>query len=779
MKKLLWLLGALFVVLVVAIVSVPLFVDVDQYRPVIVEEANKRINGKVELGKLDLSLWGAVKINAESIKVNVNGYKDPLLDTREFHLEIPFLSVLTMRPKVIAVFDEPKISVVKGRSGKMNVMELMKTAEAPASHGDDAAKNAMVEDEVSTTSAAAEKSEPTKVPALLAGASLGLRIEKGNLHYEDHLTRADYRVEGLDLVGNNLGLGSAMDLTVRAPLKGATPTLSFQGPVEATAEITPVLVGNDLRGASGKIDVDASGLELALKSGAFKKTSGVPLSLSARFDGNEKETLIQSLEARLADYKVHGKGRATVEPLTVKLDVSADPMRLDDLAKIVPMVAEYQLKGTLHFNANVDQDPKDLRVNGDLKLSDGSVFLKDLLQAPLAFQVQAGFSENSLNLVRAGVSGPDTEAQLQGTVRNFLAPQFSFNLTGKSFNVDKTLVFPAAKTASARSWELIPEAHAEEAHAQDAKEKKPVMVNPMAALAKNPILAKASGVFNAQLGRVTVKGSNLENVALKSKLQSLNLTVEDASFRTFGGTVKATGVFDLGSPRLSFRTKGQVANISAKDAFTQYFPKYQNTLEGQVDATWNVSGALYPEPSRMRALDGTAKLVAQNGVLRSIDFQDSINSAMAKIPFLKDKKPIEVDDGFKTLKADLRFQNGEVKAEPIEVEPRGKGFLVKGKSTIQENLTQESFFDIYDPHGKLPKEISQPGKVAIALRLHGPLSAPKTDYDYTVKKLASTAGKAKAKEALGKFLGGDSQDGEKKDPLKGLGDKLKKKIKLF
>lgn len=778
MKKLLWLLGALFIVLVVAVVSVPLFVDVDQYRPVIVEEANKRINGKVELGKLDLSLWGAIKVNAESIKLSVNGYPGSLLDTREFHLEIPYFSVLTMRPKVIAVFREPKISVVKNENGKMNVLELMKTAEAPASQGADK-KAAMVEDEVSTTSAATEKSEPTKVPALLAGASLGLRIEKGDLHYQDAVTRADYKVEGLDLLGNNLGLGSAMDLKVKAPLKGATPTLSFQGPVEAAAEITPVLVGGDLRGASGTIDVDAAGLAIQLKSGAFKKESGVPLSMKAKFDGNEKETLIQSLEARLAGYKVHGKGRATVEPVTVKLDVNADPMRLDDLAKIVPMAAEYQLKGTLNFNATVDQDPKDLRINGDLKLTDGSVFLKEFLQAPLALQVQAGFSESTLNLVRAGVSGPDSELQLQGTVKNFLAPQFSLNLTGKSFNVDKTVVLPDTKTASAErsSFSLVATAVA-----QDAKEKAPVMVNPLAALARNPVVAKANGVFNAQIGRVTVKGANLENVVLKSRLNpNLKLGVEDASLKTFGGTVKAGGNFDLGSPRFEFSSKGQVANISAKDAFAQYFPKYKNTLEGQVDATWNVNGALYPEPSRMRSLGGTAKLVAQNGVLRSIDFQDTINSTMQKIPFLKEKRAIEIDDGFKSLKADLRFQNGEIKVEPIEVEPRGKGFVVKGKSTIQENLTQESFFDIYDPHGKLPKEISQPGKVAIALHLTGPLSAPKTDYDYTVKKLASTAGKAKAKEALGKFLGGsdNGKEGEKKDPLKGLGDKLKKKIKLF
>jgi uncharacterized protein involved in outer membrane biogenesis len=99
MKKALWILGGLFVALLVALVSVPLFVDVDQYRPVITAEANKRINGKLELGKLNLSLWGAIKIHAESIRLHVNGFPDPLVDTELFHLEIPFSSVITGSPR--------------------------------------------------------------------------------------------------------------------------------------------------------------------------------------------------------------------------------------------------------------------------------------------------------------------------------------------------------------------------------------------------------------------------------------------------------------------------------------------------------------------------------------------------------------------------------------------------------------------------------------------------------------------------------------------------------
>ena len=43
----------------------PLFINVDKYRPQIVEMANQKINGTLEVGKLSLSLWGQVRIEAQ------------------------------------------------------------------------------------------------------------------------------------------------------------------------------------------------------------------------------------------------------------------------------------------------------------------------------------------------------------------------------------------------------------------------------------------------------------------------------------------------------------------------------------------------------------------------------------------------------------------------------------------------------------------------------------------------------------------------------------------
>jgi ribosomal protein L14 len=69
MKTALKVLGALLVLILAAIIVIPLVVDVDKYRPQIIQKANEQINGKLELGKLSLSLWGKIRIQAAGLKL--------------------------------------------------------------------------------------------------------------------------------------------------------------------------------------------------------------------------------------------------------------------------------------------------------------------------------------------------------------------------------------------------------------------------------------------------------------------------------------------------------------------------------------------------------------------------------------------------------------------------------------------------------------------------------------------------------------------------------------
>src|SRR4051812_22597495 len=120
MKKLIKVIGIIFVLLVAVAVVVPLFVDVDKYRPQIVQMANERINGKLELGKLSLSLWGQIRIQIAGLTlVDNNGTQ--LVSVKDAYFHVPFLSILSGSPSLVFKMDNPVVNLVKNKAGKLNV----------------------------------------------------------------------------------------------------------------------------------------------------------------------------------------------------------------------------------------------------------------------------------------------------------------------------------------------------------------------------------------------------------------------------------------------------------------------------------------------------------------------------------------------------------------------------------------------------------------------------------------------------------------------------------
>ena len=244
---------------------------------------------------------------------------------------------------------------------------------------------------------------------------------------------------------------------------------------------------------------------------------------------------------------------------------------------------------------------------------------------------------------------------------------------------------------------------------------------------------------------------------------------------------------DLKSAGLGFSTNGTLKGLSAKNALTTMFPKFKDTLEGKANANWNISGAAYPEAARMRSLAGTLNLDVEEGSLKSVNVQDSIAGAMEKVPFLKGKSAPKLDEGFQSMKAEVRLAGGVIDANPVEIIGKGRGLTIKGKSRIEENLNQDTYLDVYDPHQLLPKEISNGKDIAIALHITGPISAPVTDYGYTASRLAKNAiqneGQKAVAKGLQKILGGKaSGGGDSGGGTATGGDAVKdvlKKIKLF
>lgn len=768
LKKLAILVGCLIGAFVIAAIVVPMVVDVDKFRPQIVKAANDNLNGELKLGKLNLSLWGGLRVKIESVALTLAGAEKPLLATDSAYVNVPFWSLLTFHPRATIVLEAPQVEVIKDTDGKMNVMKLMKDPAASASTAA-AAERATAEAEKGAAPGGA-----VAIPAIVANASLGVRITKGNFTYVDRLAKGNYAIQGVELDARNLGLKDTMKIALELPVKGSSPEMKLDGLVTAKANVTPIMSGGAVSSASGDLFVDATKLAFALSKGTVQKTAKMPMTLALDFDGTENDLRIKKAEAKFHEIVVNLKGVVTMKPeQAVKVDVQSSDIPLASLADIVPMLKEYELGGTARLLANADGPVAKIAAKGEFNVKGGKANYPALLKGPVNFEMKSSFTENTFDLAGLAVTGPGSDMALKGTVKNFAAPQFNFALNGKQIDVDKLVKMGEKKTAALPLPALIETAHAAPPAAG---------VNPMLAMAKNPMLTGMAGVFTVDLDKLLASGATIHDIKARATLKNLVVNLESASLKTFEGLVNAKANADLKTAGLNYSTSGSVKGLSAQNALASFFPKFKNTLEGKVNANWNLRGAAFPETVRMRSLDGTVNVSAENGNLRSIDIQESLAGVMEKVPFLKGKSPPKFDEGFQVMRADLKFAGGVIDANPIEIIGKGRSLTIKGKSKIQENLEQDTYVDVYDPHQLLPKEISNGKDVAVALHITGPISSPQTDYGYTVSRLAKAAIKNEGQKAiqkgLQKILGGNGGGQQTGEAPKG-GDAVKDALKKF
>ena len=229
MKTALKILGGLIVLILIAIVTIPMFVDVDKYRPQIVAAANQQLNGTLELGKLSLSLWGKIHVGVDGLKVS-DGDKKEVLSVKDASFDMPYLSVLEGAPLVTVSLKQPDITVTKDKDGKLNVMTLAKVTakDVPATPGT-AATPAPVK---------AASDGKIELPSIAVNAHFGISIENAKLTYKDQVMALSNTIDNLNLRVKDFSLSRKTELELWADLKTQMGSdLSVEGPLKLTADL--------------------------------------------------------------------------------------------------------------------------------------------------------------------------------------------------------------------------------------------------------------------------------------------------------------------------------------------------------------------------------------------------------------------------------------------------------------------------------------------------------------------------------------------------------------
>lgn len=294
MKRLLVISGIVVGVLLLVIIVVPLFINVDRFRPDLEEKLSAALNRQVHIGKLDASiLSGGASASDITIADDPSFNKGPFLKASSVKVGVQLMPLIfSRRLKVTSLtVQKPDITLLKNAAGKWNYSTVGATAQktAPEPSGK------------SAPDISVDKFE-------IAGGTVRVG------HSSGHAAGKESVYQNVNLVAHNISAQSAMPFTLSAGMPGGgalnlegqagplNPSDSAKSPLDA--KIT--LKHADL-GATGFVD-SSSGVGGILDFDGQVKSDGHKL----HSEGN----------AKAADLRVIKGGQPAKQPIA--LDYKSD-----------------------------------------------------------------------------------------------------------------------------------------------------------------------------------------------------------------------------------------------------------------------------------------------------------------------------------------------------------------------------------------------------------------------------------------------------------------------
>jgi len=293
MKRLLVISGIIVGVLLLVIIAVPLFINVDSFRPDLEKKLSAALNRQVHIGKLDASLLsGGASASDIAIADDPAFNKGPFLKAASVKVGVQLMPLIFSKQlKVTSLtIEKPDITLLKNAAGKWNYSTLGATAQKTAPEPSGKAPDVSV-----------DKFE-------IAGGTVRVG------HSGGHSAGKESVYQNVNLVAHNISATSAMPFTLSADMPGGG-TLNLEG------QAGPL---NPTDAAKSPLDAKITLKHADLAATGFvDPSSGVGGILD--FDGQVKSDghkLHSEGKAKAADLRVVKGGQPAKQP--VSLDYKSD-----------------------------------------------------------------------------------------------------------------------------------------------------------------------------------------------------------------------------------------------------------------------------------------------------------------------------------------------------------------------------------------------------------------------------------------------------------------------
>lgn len=764
MKKALKVFGIFLGLLVAAAIIIPLVVDVDKYRPEIVKVANEHINGKLELGKLKLSLWGRVLIKVDGIRLSDSRGK-PILSVSDAFFHLPFLSLLTGSPSITLNLDQPEVHVIKDAKGDLNVMKLVKTSgetEGSAGGGQ------------SAPNAGGEKSSSGSVqlPAIVARARLGLQLKKALLKYEDLGSHASYELKDLNfsLKGASLSHESEFELSSVLDSKVGSQ-MEVHGPFHIEGKLEPRVVDQTFRSLKGEMEGDFSKLAITLP-GTFTKPDGMKADFEIAFEYSPE--LMKLSKGELHFHNLEIKSTANVvqnadkKSQQVDFSLQSNEVDLSSWGKLIVPLQPYDLKGTMKLSGHAKGTSENLQYAGKFEVSNLTLSSSQLKAKP-TIQVLVSVATDQLEQVLLTVNAPGNDLKLIGNMKSFTAPRFHFSLVSNHFNMDDMFVLPDPAAAPASGG-----GGGESSVGGDGVGGKGGSTPPaedtdlkLAESKKNPIMRNASGDFDAVFKQLQIYGIAITNWKTKLTLDRLKMKT-DMSLGIWTGTVTKKASVDLAPERPTYQFSTKIDHLDLKKAVTSQLALFKNTVYGMLYFQMSGSGSSFNTELLKKRLNAKGSFHVDDAVFTSIDvakmaseaLNNSINKIAEKYPQLKGKKVPGIggrETRYEKIQSDIQISDGIFRAPNFSAVALPKqGVNLEGNTEVgmidqkinakwkvidRDDLTKAKDLNVNVAGTEIPHVLASgnPPVVSFPVTVKGTLANPQYSYEEVPEYLTKVA----------------------------------------
>lgn len=681
MPKVLKIAGIALAAVVVLLGGVLLFVDVDQFRPMIQEQLESSLKRKVTLGPMGLKLIPlAIRVEQVSIAEDPSFGSTPFLSAKEIAVRVGLLPLLSKKVRVDSLrIIDPSVELIKNASGKWNFSTLGESSSSSSSGGD--------------------------------GFALAeLMLENGRIGLTDHKQKeARVQYDDIDLLLRDLAPGKPFtaDLTMRFPEKLAA-TVNVQANYDKPASRLDIaslalkLGGMSLSGA-GSIAPAQVNLQVKTENASITELAKVAAAFGAAFSSDMNVTgmlgadvhiqgptdaLQYSGNISLSKLEVNRSGwkqpiriaelKAQLTPQEIKtnpFEVQSGNTRVTASAAVQDYTGEPRLRaevmtkganlqelinvgqaygistmdgidanGTISLDVKVSGTAKDLDFAGSGTLQDATLQPPTLTKPLLVKSANLRFTEGSAVLENMQASLGTSNLRGSAKVKNFASPELEFNADVDQLNVAEmqqiTKPAPPSPTSS----------------------KKP---------AERPIL-KMKGRGTLGIGKIQYSSFVLSKVKSECVLDKGLLKLEPLTAELFGGQQRGAIAVDMRPENAAYAVQTKFERVSANDLMSAT-TNLKNLLFGLMAADGAITMNPKPGEEIAKSLNGRINLNLHEGRLSGISIVNEMAKVAKVLGFAQKAEPVtnilaltgslKLDDGVaSTDDLKLAFEGGSLSA---------------------------------------------------------------------------------------------------------------------